>query len=164
MSDQVSRSLRLYSAVLLGDRANGTQALFTVPQGHAILRLGTVSGTTPKYQQVHSSYTTNLQRAGEFGNSLGNVSLRAMRFRVERGFESKVEGLKATSVVRVGGKLVAECNDVFDMLSGRWEPVRAEVGYTDCFDALITVHHVFRISKPTLLWLEFDIVAFPVTP
>lgn len=170
---QMSMIGSMYSSVLLLDGADGSQTLFTVPQGQNILTLGKPTDvkrrvSVPQYQRTHSEYTTNVTRAGEFGSTFGNAMLRKICARVERGSEGIIQNLKASLRVHIGGRRMAWCNDVAGIIStdekDRYQYIELMVNRTDTFDVVLRMAAPLRLKKPTLLWIEFDADFSPVEP
>jgi len=77
------RDEMVYSALRLQDDAVGMAKTFTIPQGQSIPFLGTAIASPWGYQATHSSLTTNLTKAGEFGSALGDASVRGIGITVE---------------------------------------------------------------------------------
>lgn len=79
------RDENLYSAVLLQNGGAGPISFFTVPKGQAIpaLKGSTSSVTTNAWQLIHGDHTTNLEKAGELGDGIGDAGIRGITLHLE---------------------------------------------------------------------------------
>ena len=73
----------VYSALVVAHGGGGTQQIFSVPIGGAIPSMTGSAATANKHQTVYSLATTNIEKAGEFGNTLGDASVRAIGMQLE---------------------------------------------------------------------------------
>lgn len=79
------RDENIYSAALLQYSGSGSVSLFTVPKGQAIPFLrGTSSASTNAWQVTHGDHTTNLEKAGELGDGIGDAGIRGISLNVEQ--------------------------------------------------------------------------------
>jgi len=79
------RDENVYSALVVQHTGTGQQKVFTVPQGQAIPKLnGTSTASTNPHHVTYSDLTTNLTKAGEFGSSLGDGSIRGLGITIEQ--------------------------------------------------------------------------------
>lgn len=99
------RDENIYSAVVVGHGGAGQIKVFTVPQGQAIPRLGTVGAPAP-HQAVFTELTTNLTKAGELGSSIGDASIRNIGITFENA------AYDAAGAPRNFGMTQFEVNDV----------------------------------------------------
>ncbi len=77
------RDENVYSACVFAHGGVGTAKIFTVPQGQAIPTLkGSVTPTANRHL-VYTLLTTNLEKAGELGNNLGDAGIRAIGVTLE---------------------------------------------------------------------------------
>lgn len=79
------RDENLYSAVVLQDGGAGPISFFTVPKGQQIpaLRGATTQATPNAWQQIHGDHTTNLEKAGELGDGIGDAGIRGITLHLE---------------------------------------------------------------------------------
>lgn len=79
------RDENLYSAVVLQDGGAGPISFFTVPKGQQIpaLRGSGVQATPNAWQQIHGDHTTNLEKAGELGDGIGDAGIRGITLHLE---------------------------------------------------------------------------------
>jgi hypothetical protein len=78
------RDENIYSAVVVQHTGQGTAKMFTVPQGQTIPKLnGTSTSSTAAHHGTYSALTTNLEKAGELGSTIGDAGVRAMGFTIE---------------------------------------------------------------------------------
>lgn len=88
------RDENIYSSLVLGSGASGTNKMFTVPEGQQIPRLmGSGIAPTAQHQLTMTKLNTNLGKAGEVGSAIGELSIRSIGI----GFE--------TAYYAVGGAL-----------------------------------------------------------
>lgn len=79
------RDENVYSALVVQHSGTGTQRVFTVPQGQTIPKMnGSSTASTQAHHGTYSELTTNLTKAGEFGSSLGDGSVRGLGVTVEQ--------------------------------------------------------------------------------
>lgn len=79
------RDDNVYSAGVVAHGATGQLSLFTVPKGQTIpeLKGSSISATTNDHQTTYTDLTTNLNKAGEMGSGIGDLSVRAIAINVE---------------------------------------------------------------------------------
>lgn len=79
------RDENLYSAVLLQNGGAGPISFFTVPKGQAIPALkGAGSAVSLNaWQLIHGDHTTNLEKAGELGDGIGDAGIRGITLHLE---------------------------------------------------------------------------------
>lgn len=75
----------VYSSIVVAHGGTGSQKFFTVPQGQAIPSLKAASDITlvAAHHLTHSELTTNLTKSGEFGQSIGDASVRSIALDIE---------------------------------------------------------------------------------
>ena len=75
----------VYSAGVLQHGGSSEMTLFSIPKGQAIpsLRSSAVTASTQGHHQLYSDLTTNLNKAGEFGNAIGDVAVRKIHATIE---------------------------------------------------------------------------------
>lgn len=79
------RDENIYSSLVLGTGASGTNKMFTVPEGQQIPRLmGAGIAPTAQHQLTMTKLNTNLGKAGEVGSAIGELSIRSIGI----GFET----------------------------------------------------------------------------
>ncbi len=79
------RDENIYSAALLQNTGAGSVSLFTVPKGQAIPFIrGTSVASTNAWQLTHGDHTTNLEKAGELGDGIGDAGIRGLSLNVEQ--------------------------------------------------------------------------------
>lgn len=79
------RDENIYSAALLQNTGSGSVSLFTVPKGQAIPFIrGTSTASANAWQITHSDTTTNLEKAGELGDGIGDAGIRGLSLNVEQ--------------------------------------------------------------------------------
>jgi hypothetical protein len=108
------RDENVYSSVILSHGGQGTAKCFTVPQGQAIPNLTSFAAPAlPPHQAVYSLLTTNLEKAGELGNNLGDAGVRAIGVTFEQaGYTSSVLDTAAALARRTFGMGPLEVADV----------------------------------------------------
>lgn len=76
----------LYSSGVIQDGAQSDLVLFKNPIGQQIPRVAGQGVVAPlnSWQQTHSNPTTNLDKAGELGDSIGDVKIRAIHLSPEQ--------------------------------------------------------------------------------
>lgn len=75
----------VYSSLILGHGGGSQQKLFTVPQGQQIPRMvGTGITPTEVHHLTHSELSTNQDKAGEFGSSIGDAAVRSISLVLEQ--------------------------------------------------------------------------------
>lgn len=80
------RDENIYSACVVGHAGVGTASLFTVPKGQSIPILSSFAlSAGPSHHQQYSLLTTNLEKAGELGNNIGDAGIRAIGLTFEQG-------------------------------------------------------------------------------
>ena len=77
------RDENVYSSVVLQNTGVGPQTIFTAPIGQTIPTLGGATAPLQTWQQKYSLGTTNITKAGELGNALGDASVRAIGMMLE---------------------------------------------------------------------------------
>lgn len=78
------RDENIYSAAVLQSTGGGPVSMFTVPKGGAIPALqGTVTATANAWQTKYSDTTTNLEKAGELGDGIGDAAIRGIALHLE---------------------------------------------------------------------------------
>ncbi len=79
------RDEHVYSAVLAGNAATGSQTAFSQPKGATIPRFqGQTANATPiPSHDRYTDLTTNVGKAGELGNALGDAALRSIGICIE---------------------------------------------------------------------------------
>lgn len=79
------RDDNVYSAGVVAHGATGQMSLFTVPKGQTIpeLKGSAITATTNDHQTTYTDLTTNLNKAGEVGSGIGDLSVRAIAVDVE---------------------------------------------------------------------------------
>ncbi len=78
------RDENVYSAVCLQNTGGGQISMFTVPKGQAIPTLnGTSTATANAWQTRFGDTTTNLEKAGELGDGIGDAALRGIALHAE---------------------------------------------------------------------------------
>lgn len=81
------RDENIYSSLVVGFGASGTQKLFTVPEGQAIPRLmGAGIAPTAQHLLTMTKLNTNLGKAGEVGSAIGELSIRSIGMGFETGY------------------------------------------------------------------------------
>lgn len=102
------RDENVYSAVVVAHNGQGTAKMFTVPQGQTIpeLKGSTITATANAWQTTYSALTTNLEKAGELGSTIGDAGIRALGLTVEAASYTFASG--AQSAYGAGQKEVAE--------------------------------------------------------
>ncbi len=81
----------VYSAGVLQHGGSSEMTLFSIPKGQAIpsLRGSTILASTQGHHQLYSDLTTNLNKAGELGNAIGDVAIRKLHATIEQaGFDA----------------------------------------------------------------------------
>lgn len=75
----------VYSSMVIAHGGGSQQKLFTVPQGQMIPRMAGV-GIVPTqlHHLIHSELTTNQDKAGEFGSSIGDAAVRSISLVLEQ--------------------------------------------------------------------------------
>lgn len=108
------RDENIYSALVLANGAAGQAKLFTVPQGQNIpeLKGAGITATTQPHQQVFSSATTNLTKAGELGSGIGDAAIRGIGLSLETAAVTP-----ATGVARGFGATQFEVADILSKCS-----------------------------------------------
>lgn len=76
----------LYSSGVMQDGAQSDLVLFKAPIGQQIPRVAGQGVVAPlnAWQQTHSNATTNLDKAGELGDSIGDVKIRGIHLSPEQ--------------------------------------------------------------------------------
>lgn len=83
------RDVNLYSAVVLAHGGQGQQTIFTNPRGQTIPSLkGAAITVAQAHQLTYTEVTTAMTKAGEFGSSIGDVSIRAIGATLEAAPQS----------------------------------------------------------------------------
>lgn len=79
------RDDNVYSSGVVAHGAAGQLSLFTVPKGQTIpeIKGSGISATTNDHQTTYTDLTTNLNKAGEMGSGIGDLSVRAIAVNVE---------------------------------------------------------------------------------
>lgn len=92
---QDKRDENLYSSGVLQDGAQGQITLFTVPKGGQIPRLAGAAVIAPVnvWQQQHSDATTNLDKAGELGDGIGDALIRGIAMSCEQAVIDPTDAL-----------------------------------------------------------------------
>lgn len=86
----------IYSSVILGHGGGSQQKMFTVPQGQAIPKMvGTAIAPTELHHLTHSELSTNQDKAGEFGSSIGDAAVRSISLVLEQALP-KADGTFGT--------------------------------------------------------------------
>ena len=80
------RDDEVYSSGVLQHAGQSDMSLFTVPKGQSIpyLRGSSITATTNGWQTLYSDLTTNLGKAGELGNGIGDIAVRAIFATIEQ--------------------------------------------------------------------------------
>lgn len=79
------RDENIYSACLLQNTGAGSVSLFTVPKGQQIPFLrGSSAASTNAWQVTHGDHSTNLEKAGELGDGIGDAGIRGLSLNVEQ--------------------------------------------------------------------------------
>lgn len=79
------RDENIFSGVVLAHGGAGVQKTFTVPQGQSIPSLkGSTITPAAAHHLLFTEATTNVSKAGEFGSSLGDASVRAIGLHLEQ--------------------------------------------------------------------------------
>ncbi|MBP6479882.1 MAG: hypothetical protein KA310_03450 [Pseudomonadales bacterium] len=79
------RDENIYAAGVLQNSANGSMSLFTVPKGQPLPFLrGTSTATTNGWQTLNQDHTTNLEKAGELGDGIGDAAIRGLSLNCEQ--------------------------------------------------------------------------------
>lgn len=76
----------VYSSIVIAHAGTGPQTMFTVPKGQAIPSMrgaAIVTAAWPAHHLLHSEVTTNISKAGEFGNAVGDVAVRSVGLTIE---------------------------------------------------------------------------------
>lgn len=98
------RDENVYSACVLAHGGVGTAKIFTVPQGQTIPRLaGAGIAPTAGRHLTYTLLTTNLEKAGELGNNLGDAGIRAVGVTLETAAPSLNVGPAAAFVTATTG-------------------------------------------------------------
>lgn len=76
----------IHSSILLQDGAQGNGKMFTVPQGQGIPAMkGAATAASPNgWQQTYTRLTTIMEKAGELGNGIGDINIRAISVHIEQ--------------------------------------------------------------------------------
>lgn len=100
----------IYSALRLGDGASGNLKTFAVPQGQTIPSQGSLGGLAT-HQTAYSPLTTNLVKAGEFGSTIGDASVRAIGLTIEQA-STKPDGTISTYGATAGDvtEILSKCS------------------------------------------------------
>jgi hypothetical protein len=77
------RDENVYSAIVLQNTGVGPQTIFTAPIGQSIPTIGGSTAPLQTWQTKYSLGTTNITKAGELGNALGDASVRAIGMMLE---------------------------------------------------------------------------------
>lgn len=79
------RDDNVYSAGVVAHGAASQLSLFTVPKGQTIpeIKGSAITATTNDHQTTYTDLTTNLNKAGEMGSGIGDISVRAIAVNVE---------------------------------------------------------------------------------
>ena len=78
------RDENVYSSVVLQSTGTGPQTIFTAPIGQTIPTIGGSTAPLQSWQLKYALGTTNLSKAGELGNALGDASVRAIGMMFEQ--------------------------------------------------------------------------------
>lgn len=128
------RDENVYSALVVQHTGTGQAKVFTVPQGQAIPKMnGSSTASTQAHHGNYSDLTTNLTKAGEFGSSLGDGSVRGLGITLEQAAYTLT-----TSAPRAFGATQFEVSDVLAKTSFELKVggKRQIVGPTFLFPAL----------------------------
>lgn len=77
----------IHSSLLLQDGAQGNGKMFSIPQGQAINAMKGATIIAPAnngWQLTHSRLTTIMEKAGELGNGIGDINIRAISMHIEQ--------------------------------------------------------------------------------
>jgi len=93
----------IHSAILLQDGAQGNGKMFTVPQGQGIpaMKGAATLATANGWQQTYTRLTTIMEKAGELGNGIGDINIRAISVHIEQA-PNLATGLVATGAAAWG--------------------------------------------------------------
>jgi hypothetical protein len=81
------RDENIYSSLVVGFGASGTQKLFTVPEGQTTPRLvGAGIAPTAQHHLTNTKLNTNLGKAGEVGSAIGEISIRSIGIGFEQAY------------------------------------------------------------------------------
>lgn len=88
----------VYSAGVLQHGGSSEMTLFSIPKGQAIpsLRGAGITASTQGHHGLYSDLTTNLTKAGEFGNAIGDVAIRKIHATIEQANYSATDGTQGT--------------------------------------------------------------------
>lgn len=88
------RDENVYSAVRLQNTAQGSISMFTQAKSGQIPALfGTSTASTNAWQTIYGDNTTNLEKAGELGDGIGDIAVRGIALHVEEaGINTAVAG------------------------------------------------------------------------
>lgn len=105
------RDDEVYSAACLQHGGSSQVTIFSIPKGQAIpaLKGSAITATTQPHQALYSDLTTNLNKAGELGNAIGDIAIRKVHVTIEQaGYDSsgaqKAYGGTPAVVTEVLGK------------------------------------------------------------
>lgn len=89
------RDDEVYSAGVLQHGGSSQMTLFSIPKGQAIpsLKGSTITTTAQPHQQLYSDLTTNLNKAGELGNGIGDIAVRKIHLTVEQAGYTQSSGV-----------------------------------------------------------------------
>jgi hypothetical protein len=104
----------VYSSLVLASGATGTQSMFTVPKGQAIPNLrgaAIVTAAWPADYLLHSDLTTNLQKAGELGNGVGDIAIRGIGLNLAQATPT-IDAVGAAAGYATYGATPTETNEI----------------------------------------------------
>ncbi len=79
----------IYSSIIICHGGGSTQKAFTVPQGQAIPTMaGAGIAPTQAHHLVHTELSTNMEKAGELGASIGDAAVRSIGLNLEAAWPS----------------------------------------------------------------------------
>lgn len=124
------RDDNVYSAGVVAYGATGQLSLFTVPKGQNIpeIKGSAITATTNDYQQTYTDLTTNLNKAGEMGSGIGDLSVRAIAINVEQARFTNAGAMGAAGAgPQELGEILAKMSFVFKI--GQKEMTKGPVQY-----------------------------------
>lgn len=88
------RDDNVYSAGVVSYGGTNQLSMFTVPKGQTIPQIkgSAITATTNDWQTTYTDLTTNLNKAGETGSGIGDLSVRAIALNVEAASYSNAAG------------------------------------------------------------------------
>ncbi len=104
----IYRTESLYSAIAVGDGAEGTQLMFCVPEGFGIPFIGSAESQAllKPHQKTYTKLTTNLQKASEFNGVLRGINIERIRMTLEPVATDEVLQKNVSFQLEVGGEPV----------------------------------------------------------